>query len=61
MRPMLSHMVLGFSLGLLAAGLFSTQANGVFGYVYLSVGGVSMLIGLILSVRDLWLRDATQA
>lgn len=49
---MLSHVALGFSGGLLAAGLASDALGGVYDYVYLSGGGVMLLVSLLLFVRD---------
>ena len=50
---MLSHAVVGFALGLLAAGLLSDLLGGAYAFVYYSVGGILLLIGLILVIRDL--------
>lgn len=54
---MLSHGVVGFALGLLAAGLLSDLLDGIYAFIYLSAGGVLLLVGLILLIRELASRN----
>ena len=53
--------MVGFALGLLSAGLLSDLLEGRYGYVYLFLGGVTLLVGLILLIRDLAGRPAPRA
>lgn len=50
---MLSHAALGFAAGLITAGLLSDALDGAYSYVYLSAGGLVLLLGLLLLVRDI--------
>ena len=54
---MLSHGVVGFALGLLTAGLMSDLLDGIYSFIYLSAGGVLLLVGLILLIRELASRN----
>ncbi len=58
---MLSHAVVGFAVGLLTAGAMSQTLDGLYGVIYLSLGGVTLLVGLILLVRDLGGREEPAA